>query len=65
MSKVPPRRRIVRLAPVLVGALAGGYFGPSATDQSEMFFAASLFFGAIGALIGWGLALAVIRGSKG
>ena len=65
MSQVPLRRRFARVVCMLVGALAGGYLGPAATDQSEMFFAASLFFAAIGALIGWALTWAVSRSGKG
>jgi hypothetical protein len=64
MSKVSTPKLLIQIALVVVGAMAGGSVGRHTVDQSEMFFAAALFFGTLGGLLGLVVAWTLFRGSK-
>ena len=57
--KMSALKRQLQIALVAAGAVGGGLGGPHMVDQSEMFLAASVFFGALGGLLGFVVAWAV------
>jgi ethanolamine transporter EutH len=65
MRKMSVRKLLIQISLAVAGAIAGGYVGPYTTDQSEMFFAASMFFGVLGGLLGLVVARALFHKSEG
>jgi uncharacterized membrane protein len=64
MSAISSQKRPIQIVLIVAGMMVGGFYGRYAVEQSEMFFASAIFFGAIGGLLGGIIAWALFHGDK-